>query len=671
MPILTATNLTLIHGHHTVLDAVSISIEPKERIGIVGRNGAGKSTLIKLLAGVTRPESGEVVLQRGGRLGYLDQNTTLDPTDTVRSAAARAFEAAHALQAELHAVFDRMGDASEAELDRLLREQARLEAAIEAAGGLTTEHEIGKVLHGLSFTDDQFDLPVSVLSGGQRARLALARLLLEEPDVLLMDEPTNHLDIDGRIWLENFLADEFRGAVVLISHDRYLLDRVVDRIVEVEQARLIDYPGNYADFRRIRADRHMTQNRAWEKQQAEFKKEEAYIRQYKAGQRSKQAKGRESRLDRAKLDALERPIELAELRVTLPKPERSGDVVVSARDITKSFPGDADHAPKVLFKDLSVKIQRGERWGIVGPNGAGKTTLVRCMLGQAPLTAGQVSMGAKLDIGHFEQHRRVDDPTRTVTQHIQARVKASTNPPILMSEQETRNLAGAFLFSGGDQDKPVSVLSGGELARADLAALMASSKNLLILDEPTNHLDIPAAERLEGMLARGTNDPKTGETTEPMFPGTVILISHDRALLDAVCDHLVVIDADGKAVVFAGTYSDYKKHLERPAQPVGFNRGPQQGAKPAAKPDPKAQPGADAKQGGAQPEKKNRFSWMPLKDIEQHMAENEVKLKRLDTRLAEPDVWKDAARAGKLTEQRDKVRDELSELEAEWIRKSG
>ncbi len=662
MPVLAATNLILAHGHHTVLDGVSLSIEPRDRIGIVGRNGAGKSTLIKLLAGVTRPDAGEVVLQRGARLGYLDQNTTLDPSDTVRSAAARAFEAAHTLQAELHAVFDRMAEADGEELERLLREQARLEAAIESAGGLTTEHEVGRVLHGLGFTDAQFDLPVAVLSGGQRARLALARLLLEEPDVLLMDEPTNHLDIDGRIWLEDFLAERFRGAVVLISHDRYLLDWVVGRIVEVEHGRLIDYPGNYAAFRRIRADRRLTQQRAWEKQQAEFRKEEAYIRQYKAGQRAKQAKGRESRLDRAKTAALERPVELAELRVSLPKPERSGDVVVSAREATKSYPGDADRPPKVLFKDLTVKIQRGERWGIVGPNGAGKTTLVRCMLGQTPLTSGQVTLGAKLDIGHFEQHRRVDDPTRTVVQHIQARVKASTNPPLLLSEQDARNLAGAFLFSGDDQDKPVSVLSGGEMARADLAALLASSKNLLVLDEPTNHLDIPGAERLEAMLARSTHDPKTGETTEAMFPGTVVLISHDRALLDAVCDHLIVMDGAGRAEVFPGSYREYKDHADKPPAPA-------RPAVPAPVPERRAEaPRAATPQ--PRPEKKSRFSWMPIDAIERRIAELGEAIKPLDEKLAHPDVWKDPHAANALTEKRDAVRAEIDELETEWLRKS-
>jgi ATP-binding cassette, subfamily F, member 3 len=681
MPVLAATNLTLVHGHKTILAAVSLSIEPSDRIGIVGRNGAGKSTLIKMLAGVQKPDSGEVVLQRGSRLGYLNQSPTLNPADTVESAAARAFEEAHALQHELHDVYDRMAVATEAELEGLFKEQERLEAAIEAAGGLTTEHEVAKVLHGLGFTDAQFTLPVTALSGGQKARLGLARLLLEEPAVLLLDEPTNHLDIEGREWLENFLADEYRGAVVLISHDRYLLDRVVDRIIEVEQTRLIDYPGNYADFRRIRADRRMTQYRAWEKQQTEFKKEEAYIRQYKAGQRAKQAKGRESRLDRAKTDALERPIELAELRVDLPKPQRSGDIVVSVRNLCKTYPTDAG-PDKVLFNDLTLRIQRGERWGIVGPNGAGKTTLVKCLLGQTPTTGGEFTLGARLDIGHFEQHRHVDDPQRTVTQHIQAKVKASTNPPIMMSEQETRNLAGAFLFSGDEQDKPVHVLSGGEMARADLAALLASSKNLLILDEPTNHLDIPAAERLEYMLSRATEDNKTGATTEAVFEGTVILITHDRALLDAVCDNLIVLDGHGGSVVFNGSYSDFKVSQAKKAAAAAAKPGdkkpdrkpePTPAPKAAPKPEPKhaGRPGAVAVKAPAKSDgKKSKFSWMPLDAIEKKIEENTVKIRQLDGKLAQPDVWKNPTKANELTEQRDGLKADLEDLEAEWIRKS-
>jgi len=685
MPVLAATNLTLAHGHNVVLDGVSLSVEPSDRIGIVGRNGAGKSTLIKLLAQVTRPESGDVVLQRGCRSGYLDQAPKLDQGDTVESAAARAFEKAHALQAELHALFDRMGDADEATLDLLLKEQVRLEGAIEAEGGLTTEHEVAKVLHGLGFVDQQFALPVTALSGGQRARLGLARLLLEGPAVLLLDEPTNHLDIDGRIWLENFLADDFRGAVILISHDRYLLDRVVSRIVEVEHARLIDYPGNYADFRRIRAERRLTQYRAWDRQQSEFKKEAAYIRQYKAGQRSKQAKGRESRLDRAKEGALERPVELGELRLTLPKPRRSGDMVAAARDIAKSYPRPDGSGDLTLFKDLSIKIQRGERWGIIGPNGTGKTTLIRCLLGLEAPSAGEITLGSKLDIGHFEQHRHIDDPERLLIPHIQARIKHQTDGSVTLSEQEARNLAGAFLFSGEDQDKQVMVLSGGELARADLAALLASSKNLLVLDEPTNHLDIPAAERIETVLSRESENPKTGEKTPALFDGTVILISHDRALLDAVCDNLIVFDGEN-AAVFPGSYTEYKRYLAsdvrpswksaattKPATAAGTSKQstkPNQSKQNQSKPNqPNPGQSKPSQSKPAQP-KKSRFSWMGIGAIESRMGETETKIASLDKQLGDAGIWKDVDHANGVTEARDALRAELAELESEWLRKS-
>ncbi|MEM9373472.1 MAG: ABC-F family ATP-binding cassette domain-containing protein [Planctomycetota bacterium] len=661
MPVLTATSLTLAHGHHVVLDGVSLSIEQEDRIGIVGRNGAGKSTLIKLLAGITRPDSGEVVLQRGCRSGYLDQAPALEPGDTVRAAAARAFEKAHRLQAELHAVFERMGNADGSELESLLRDQARLESAIEAEGGLSTDHEVARVLQGLGFIDAQFELPVSALSGGQRARLALARLLLEEPAVLLLDEPTNHLDIDGRVWLENFLADEFEGAVVLISHDRRLLDRVVSRIVVVEQARLIDYPGNYADFRRIRTERRLVQQRAWEKQQAEFKKEAAYIRQYKTGQRAKQARGRESRLDRAKEQALERPMELAELRLSLPKPRRSGDVVLSAREISKVYPRPDGSGDLELFSGLNVKIQRGERWGIVGPNGAGKTTLVRCLLGLDTATSGEVSLGSKLEIGHFEQHREIADPERTLIPHIQARIKHQTGGAVMLSEQEARNLAGAFLFSGGDQDKQVSVLSGGELARADFAALLASSKNLLVLDEPTNHLDIQAAERIEAVLARGTENPKTGESAPAMYDGTVILISHDRALLDAVCDHLLVFE-DGTVRVFPGTYAEYTRSAGVRASPPDRGGPPARTGAPADAPLPTP--------ATAEPRSKSRFSWMAIEAIESQMAETESRIRALDAELDDPEIWSDVEHASSVTESRDALQAQLDELETEWLRKS-
>ena len=478
MPVLSATNITHSFGDHTILQGVSISVEPGERVGVVGRNGCGKSTLLKILAGIFTAESGTVVAQRGTLVGYLHQDPDLRERDTLKQAAMRAFDRLHALQDELEDVFKRMGDSSGDELEKLLREQERIERAIDASGGYAVEHLVDQVLHGLGFTDAQFDILVKDLSGGQRARVALARLLLEQPGVLLLDEPTNHLDVQGR---EGFLRDSYRGAVILISHDRYMLDRVVDRIVEVEQMRLVEYPGNYAAFRKQRVERRITQLRAYEKQQTMFKREEAFIRQFRAGQRAKQAKGRESRLDRAKEDAIERPIELSELRLNLPKAERAGDIIIAAREVSKSYPNE-DGTTKVLFDRLSLQIERGERWGIIGPNGAGKSTLVRCLLGEQELDSGTVKLGAKLAVGHFTQTHGDLDPEKTVYRHIQDTIRKETDEKVMMPEQDARNLAGAFLFSGKDQERPLGVMSGGERARAVLAALLASAKNLLVLD---------------------------------------------------------------------------------------------------------------------------------------------------------------------------------------------
>jgi ATP-binding cassette subfamily F protein 3 len=679
------------YGDTIILDGVSFSLEAGQRVGMVGRNGTGKSTLLKILAGLMPCErGGSVVLQRGCRAGYLHQDPNLDPQDTLHDAAERAFDHVHKLHEQMHELYDQMAVVQGDELDRVMKKHADLEAQLEAAGGYAVEHKIGEVLHGLGFVDSQFELKVHQLSGGQRGRLALGKLLLESPDVLLLDEPTNHLDIDGRLWLEHFLKDEFKGAVLMVSHDRYLLDNVVDRIVEVEGGRIIDYPGNYEKFRELRVERRTVMLRAYEAQQDKFRKEEAYIRRYKAGQRAKQARGRETRLEREKVSStLERPMEIDSFSIRLPKAPRSGDVVVALREANKQYKRE-DGTDKVLFYDLSLQIQRGERWGIIGPNGAGKSTLVRCMLGELPLDTGKVQLGSSLVTGYYKQTHEGLFLDQTVTRYLQG-VILKEAPQQAMSEQQARDLAGAFLFSGEDQEKLLMHMSGGERSRAVLAGLLASAKNCLVLDEPTNHLDIESAERLEDAMCM-----------EGGFEGTLILISHDRALIDATCDHLIVLDGEGNAEVFLGNYTEWhdkkvarEKETAR-AEAEAKARRDDQAKKQREAEERKKQDAAKAQQtksfnkgggsggggsggggsggggsgGGGGGPSLSALERMSTDKLEQKIEQLETKLRQLDVELANPDTWRDHNKMTKLTDQRNAAAAELEPLEFEWSRRA-
>jgi ATP-binding cassette subfamily F protein 3 len=683
VPLLAVTNLSYSIGDLHLLDGVSLSIEPGDRIGLVGRNGAGKSTLMKIMSGQIRPDSGQAVLLKGRKAAYLQQDPTFNPDETLRGEAEAAFADLHRLHRELDHIYEQLAlpeNAAPEPMQRLLDQQIKVETAMELAGGYDVGHKIDAILHGLGFEDQDFSLPVRGLSGGQRGRLALAQLLLEGPDLLLLDEPTNHLDIAGREWLEEFLVNEYKGAVLVVSHDRYLLDRVVTRIVEVEDARLIDYPGSYDDFREQRDLRRLTMQRAYEKQQTKFKAEEAYIRRYKAGQRAKQAKGRETRLDREKLqNTLERPAEFATLSMDLPKAPRSGDLVITAIAISKSYPAlpplqrgevsggsatdgeglarEASAERRVLFHDLNLKIGRAERWGIIGPNGAGKTTLMKCILGDVPLDSGTARVGANVVVGHYRQIEDAYDPASPVYQFLQTVIRKE-NPAASLSEQAARNLAGAFLFSGDDQGKRMGVLSGGERSRARLAALLASGKNLLILDEPTNHLDIPSAERLEQALL----PVDEGGT----YDGTLILISHDRALIDATCDNLIVFDGHGGATTFAGNYSEWHEQEQaRRAQPTA------PASKPAPRPAPK--PEARTKPKTVKPPPnlpKNPLSWLTVPKLEAKIEESHKRLKSVDADLGDPEIYRDKARTARLLDERAALAAGLEDLEAEWLRRS-
>jgi ATP-binding cassette subfamily F protein 3 len=649
MSLLALSNIGHSYGTHIVLEGATLSIEPGEKVGLVGRNGCGKTTLMKIIQGAIKPDSGGLQLQRGSRVGYLSQDPDLPADESVRDAAEGAFEELHRLHQELHGVFEQMARAEEAALARLLRRQEELEAQVQTAGGYAIDHRIDAMLHGLGFSDDQFGITVKNLSGGQKGRLGLARLLLQAPDLLLLDEPTNHLDIAGRRWLEEFLAAEYPGAVLMVSHDRWLLDRVVHRIIEVDRGRIWDSPGNYHKYVELRRERQLTQARVFDKQQDRIRAEQQFIDRYRAGQRAKQARGRQSRLERFKRDELvERPMELDVMGLSLPPAPRSGEMVVSADGIAKRY------GSRTLFENLDLSIQRGDRIGVIGPNGSGKTTLVRVLLGEIEPDEGTVRLGSRLSVGYSRQTHEHLDLSLPVWQYLQS-VIVSIDGAARASEQQARDLAGAFLFSGGDQDKPLSAMSGGERSRAVLAGLVASAKNLLVLDEPSNHLDIPSAERLEAALAPGGG-----------YDGTLILISHDRQLLQDTCTKLIAFDGTGGVKMFEGTYADWERREKEQAAAATARRS----ERPARRETARRQATKERPAKSAAATMIASLARLDFKKLEAKIESIQQRIAGIDQRMLDPEVHGDFKACEALGTERAGLLAELEPLEMEWARRA-
>ena len=647
MALLTVNHLEHSYGTQRVLAGATFGLQAGEKIGLIGRNGSGKTTLLKCIRGDLAPDSGNVQIARGARVGYLTQDPQFDPQDTLRDAAEGAFAELHDLHRQLNAVFEKMATAEGDELEQLLRKQASLEDRINTAGGYAIDHRIDATLHGLGFTDDQFGINVTKLSGGQRNRLGLARLLLEEPDVLLLDEPTNHLDLAGREWLEQFLAEEYPGAVIVVSHDRWLLDRVVSRIIEVHAGRIREYPGNYEKYVALREERDLTQQRVLEKQQTHIRREKEFIARYKAGQRSRQAKGRESRLQRFVSDELVEALHTqGVMNLDLPKAPRSGELVVVAEGLRKAYDDN------VLFHDVDLQIQRGDRIGIIGPNGVGKTTIVRCLLGDLEPDSGRIRLGSRLEIGYYRQGHEHLDTSLEVWRYLQS-VIIALDGSAQASEQQARNLAGAFLFTDIEQDKALGNLSGGERSRAVLAGLIASAKNMLVLDEPSNHLDIPAAERLEQALS-----------SDGGYDGTLLLITHDRALLQATCNTLLVFDGAGGVKLFHGTYTEWREHVARQTQQQRDDAAQQTAANRKSKSHQKSTASSSSNS------QANPFSKISTTDLESQIEQIEEQLAATDAQLLDPAVLRDGDRVRQLQIDRQQLIDKRQPLELEWNRRA-
>jgi len=514
------------YGATEVLRAVTFQINPRERVGLVGRNGAGKTTIFRLVTRQEETDRGEVVLLRGLRIGLLEQQPTFEGELSVRDEALNVFTEIRAMEQEMtrleHAMSDTKGNA----LDEAMHSYSYLRHAYEFAGGFSYHARAEAVLAGLGFSDDELDKPAEQLSGGQKARLALAKLLLSEPDVLLLDEPTNHLDVNAVEWLEDFLS-EYKSAFVIISHDRFLLDRTATRIIEMDGGRATVYPGNYSAYTRQREERRLVQAREYEEQQELIARTEDFIRRNIAGQKTKQAKSRRKMLERIERVEAVRDERVGDFR--LQGVARTGDNVLAVADLSIGYDKDA------LATGISFRLRRGERLGIIGPNGSGKTTFLKTVLGELQSISGGLTWGANVNIEYFDQELSSLGLGSTVIEEIAAVAPRAT-------PGEMRSYLAKFLFTGDDILKPVAALSGGEQSRLALAKLIYSRANVLVMDEPTNHLDIPSREALEAALAQ--------------FPGTIITVSHDRYFLDKLATEILHFE-NGAATYHNGSYSDF------------------------------------------------------------------------------------------------------------------
>jgi len=531
---ITATNLAKSFGPNDIFEGISLSIPRGARIAIVGANGVGKTTLLRILIGLDYPNTGSVQRARDLTIGYLPQESTLATEDTLWETCLPAFADLIEMQAALEECMAAMSDPDQA--NAAVARYGSLEQTFERRSGYTYEVRIKQTLSGLGFEEKDYHRPVTQLSGGQRTRALLAKLLLESPDVLMLDEPTNHLDIQAVEWLESFLKD-WNGALVVVSHDRYFLDQVADTIWEMTPS-LEVYRGNYSAYLTQREERYARRLAEYEAQIAFIEKEQEFIRRNIAGQNTNQAKGRQRRLERLLENArlAPPPTEPRRMHINLNTRGRSGDLVLRTHNLQVGYHDEG----KPLFDCPDLVLQRGECAAIIGPNGTGKTTFLKTILEKTPPYSGKVQLGASLEIGYFAQAHEGLNADKTLMQEID-----SVAPNMLPAE--IRNYLAKFLFTRDNVFRKVSTLSGGERGRLALAKLSLSDANLLLLDEPTNHLDLPTQEVLESVLSN--------------FPGTILLVSHDRYLIDSLASQIWEVEAQGQTLhVFKGSYTQYKAH---------------------------------------------------------------------------------------------------------------
>ncbi|NKB69973.1 MAG: ATP-binding cassette domain-containing protein [Candidatus Latescibacteria bacterium] len=626
MSLIVADALGKYYGAHQVFKQVSFSIEHGDAIGLVGPNGEGKTTLLRILAGEEEANDGLLQGKHGLRVGYLPQDPPAVADTSLWASMLEVFAALRALEAELAALARQLeGQGGE----DILQRYSAMQADFERAEGYTYEQRIRTVLAGLGFGPEQYQQPLGQLSGGQRTRALLARLLLDEPDLLLLDEPTNHLDLEAVEWLEHWTR-AYEGALVVVSHDRFFLDQATSRTWEMAFGGLETFRGGYSAYVRQRRERYEQRLKQWHAQQEYIDKTEDFIRRFIAGQRTKEAQGRRTRLERfMRREAIQRPQLPQRIRVRLNPPKRTGDMVLELRDLAVGYQAD-----KPILQVPDLEVRRGQRIAVVGPNGQGKTTLVRSILGELALLGGGIRYGANVEVGYLSQEHDYLDPNVDVLDAVRA-VKPELRP------DQLRPLLASFLFKGDDVFKAVGDLSGGQRSRVALARLALQEANVLILDEPTNHLDIASQEVLEEVLRR--------------FDGTFILVSHDRYLIQALASH-VWVAAEGQIHCREGGWDAYlqwrEEQTNRP-QELGVGQEDRQRQRLAQKESRRLR-------------KQLEQARQRQEQVEGEIQQYEIQLADLSTRIGSAGEAQDMDQVRQLGDQYRALETEMGALWKEW-----
>jgi len=617
-------------GVRQVFSNVSFEIKEGDRIALVGPNGAGKSTLLKCILGIEELDEGQVVMSPVASIGYLQQDVNLGDASLAEEIET-AWEDVHALENKLQELttYLETHEASESDLQRLDYLQNRL----EWLGGYDYEQKTKRIVYGLGFTDEDLYKPANAFSGGQKTRINLAKALVRSPDFLFLDEPTNHLDMEMLEWLEGYLSS-YRGGILIVSHDRYFMDRIVTGVVELDHHKATTYRGNYSRYVAQREERLKADTIAYEKQQEYIKKTEEYIDKYRAGIKSKMARGRQSQLNR--LERLEAPETSHSLDFKFPPAAMSADKVLVLDHVSIGYKTDDP-----IIDDVSVVVRRGESVALIGPNGAGKSTMVKAIVGELFPTEGHIDIGNRVQVGYFSQeHEELHDRWQVVDEIINH---------YNFTEEKARNVLGSFLFKGDDVFKLVGDLSGGERARLALLKLFLQGDNFLILDEPTNHLDVPTREIVERALQQ--------------FGGTCFIISHDRYFLDQVSTRTLVLENKG-LTEYLGNYSYYKEKLKEQLDIAALTEVVEE----VAKEDVKSEAKTISTSPSDEPKKKTNTYMVEkqLAEVEEEIARLEATMKMYEVQLANPVVQQDLAEMENISKQLSDTESNLQKLYEKW-----